>query len=158
MSVQLLYHHAAQYSSPLRARILDLRSTGKSDLGSLAQLSHDISLEYARAVRDAFEGAKISSDQVKAIAAHGQTLFHDPPLTIQWLDPALLAAQTACPVVSDFRRADVAAGGQGAPLVPFADYILFRDANVHRILLNIGGIANITSIPPNGAFDQLIAV
>ncbi|HEX4796510.1 MAG TPA: anhydro-N-acetylmuramic acid kinase [Humisphaera sp.] len=157
MSAQLLHHHAAAYSLPLRGRILDLRSTGKADLRSLAQLSRDISLEYAEAIRDALEGAKISPDQVKATAAHGQTLFHDPPLTIQWLDPSLLAAQTGCAVVSDFRRADLAAGGQGAPLVPFADYILFRDANVHRILLNIGGIANLTSIPPRCTFDQLIA-
>src|SRR5580765_1410421 len=70
MSANLLHHHAAPYSLALRGRILDLRSTGECDLRLLAQLSRDISLEYAQAIRDAFEGAKISSDQVKAIAAH----------------------------------------------------------------------------------------
>ena len=79
------------------------------------------------------------------VAAHGQTLYHAPPDTIQWLDPALVAAEVGCAVVSDFRRADCAAGGQGAPLVPFADYVLFRHPTKNRVLLNIGGIANLTS-------------
>src|SRR5204863_4802922 len=89
--------------------------------------------------------------------AHGQTLFHDPPNSIQWFDPALVAAEVGCAVVSDFRRADLAAGGQGAPLVPFADYILFRDAKINRVLLNLGGIANITWIPAGGAMKDVLA-
>jgi anhydro-N-acetylmuramic acid kinase len=88
-----------------------------------------------------------SAREIAAIAAHGQTMFHAPPDTMQVLDPALLAAETGCAVVSDFRRADCAAGGQGAPLVPFADYVLFRHPRRARVLLNIGGIANLTFIP-----------
>jgi anhydro-N-acetylmuramic acid kinase len=95
--------------------------------------------------------------EVSAIAAHGQTLFHDPPNTIQWLDPALVAAETGCAVVNDFRRADCAAGGQGAPLVPFADHVLFTDPLRHRVLLNLGGIANITYLPAAGSIDSLLA-
>ena len=87
---------------------------------------------------------KFLPDDIAAIAAHGQTLFHEPPLTMQWLDPSLLACETGCAVVSDFRRADCAAGGQGAPLVPLADYILFRHPQRTRVLLNLGGIANLT--------------
>jgi anhydro-N-acetylmuramic acid kinase len=94
---------------------------------------------------------------ISAVAAHGQTLFHEPPNTIQWLDPGLVAHETECAVVSDFRRADLAAGGQGAPLVPFADYILFRDPGKNRVLLNIGGIANITYLPANCSLQDVIA-
>jgi anhydro-N-acetylmuramic acid kinase len=101
--------------------------------------------------------ANVSASDVVAVAAHGQTLFHDPPETIQWLDPALLASETNVPVVSDFRRADCAAGGQGAPLVPFADYVLFRDPAKTRVLLNLGGIANITYLRAGGTIDDVIA-
>jgi anhydro-N-acetylmuramic acid kinase len=78
-------------------------------------------------------------------------------VTIQWLDPALLAAETGCPVVSDFRRADCAAGGQGAPLVPFADWVLFSDPKQGRAVLNLGGIANVTHLPPGAGLEQVIA-
>src|SRR5206468_2517735 len=96
-------------------------------LADLAKLGRHISLTYARAANEAMNATNIRADDISAIAAHGQTLYHDPPDTIQWFDPALLAAEAGCAVVSDFRRADCAAGGQGAPLVPFADFILFRD-------------------------------
>jgi anhydro-N-acetylmuramic acid kinase len=78
-------------------------------------------------------------------------------VTIQWLDPALLAKQTDCPVISDFRRADCAAGGQGAPLVPFADWALFADPHQGRTVLNLGGIANVTHLPPAARLDQVFA-
>jgi anhydro-N-acetylmuramic acid kinase len=99
----------------------------------------------------------VHANEVAAVAAHGQTLFHDPPNTIQWIDPALLAAEVGCAVVSDFRRADLAAGGQGAPLVPFADYVLFRHPTKNRVLLNLGGIANFTWLPAGGTPRDVIA-
>ena len=108
-------------------------------------------------MNEALTAERISAADLAAVAAHGQTLFHDPPNTIQWLDPSLIAAEVGCDVVSDFRRADLAAGGQGAPLVPFADYILFRDPGKHRVLLNIGGIANLTYLPAGGNIEDLIA-
>jgi anhydro-N-acetylmuramic acid kinase len=116
-----------------------------------------LSLTYADAVNAQLRDASIPPGDVQAIAAHGQTLFHAPPDTIQWLDPALLAARTGCQVVSDFRRADCAAGGQGAPLVPFADYILFRHPTKSRVLLNLGGIANLTWLAAGAPIDALIA-
>jgi len=103
------------------------------------------------------DAARLKPSALAAIAAHGQTLYHRPPFTIQWLDPALLAAETGLRVVSDFRRADCAAGGQGAPLVPFADFILFRDREINRAVVNIGGIANVTLLPAAGALDQVRA-
>src|SRR5688500_12172584 len=115
MTAQLLHHHAHSYDNGLRKRIFTLREGRPVELTELARVGHEISLAYAKAVNDALVAARLSSADVTAIAAHGQTLFHAPPDTIQWLDPALLAAETCCPVVSDFRRADCAAGGQGAP-------------------------------------------
>jgi anhydro-N-acetylmuramic acid kinase len=153
MTAQLLRHHHRPYDSHLRRRIFAVRQENAVSLAELASLARDISQCYAQAVNAAADGL----GPLDAIAAHGQTLFHAPPLTIQWLDPALLAAQTRTAVVSDFRRADCAAGGQGAPLVPLADYILFRHPTMTRVLLNIGGIANLTYLPAGGSVDQLIA-
>jgi anhydro-N-acetylmuramic acid kinase len=157
MQAELLGHHHRAYPSDLRRRIFQLRQTGATSLRELAVLAHDITRAYVVAFDEAIATAQLPTREIAAIAAHGQTLFHDPPLTLQWLDPALLAAETGCAVVSDFRRADCAAGGQGAPLVPFADDLLFRHPSLHRILLNIGGIANLTSLPPGGSLGSIVA-
>lgn len=157
MSAELVHHHQEPYGDDVRNAIFAARQAGNVTLAELARMARMISLAYVSAVRKALAGAHLSADALSAVAAHGQTLFHDPPNTIQWLDPSLLAAETGCLVVSDFRRADCAAGGQGAPLVPFADYVLFRDPTRHRILLNLGGIANITSLPAGADLDAVIA-
>ncbi len=157
MSARLLAHHHVNYSSELRAAIFTCRNAGEIKLSDLAAMARQISLAYAQAVNETLHSAALTSADIAAIAAHGQTLYHDPPSTIQWFDPALLAAETRCTVVSDFRRADCAAGGQGAPLVPFADCILFSDPVKHRVLLNLGGIANVTSLPAGGSIDSLLA-
>ena len=159
MKAELLLHHHHSYPPELREEIFAFRFDAVRDnfLSRLAKLGREISLATASAVNDSLAKAKLKSDDITAVAAHGQTLFHVVPNTIQWLDPALVARQTHCVVVSDFRRADLAAGGQGAPLVPFADYILFRDPRKNRILLNIGGIANITFLKANGDLQELIA-
>ena len=157
MTAWLVHHHAAPYTPELRGAILAARSDAKIALADLATLARDISLAYAQAVNAAFAAARIRPADCAAIAAHGQTLFHQPPTTIQWLDPALLAAHTDCTVVSDFRRADCAAGGQGAPLVPLADFLLFRHPKQNRILLNLGGIANLTRLDASCVLDDVIA-
>jgi len=157
MSARLLKHHHLDYDPGLKAAIFDCRNHGEISLVGLAGMGRSISLAYAEAVRQCLHLADLSSDDLTAIAAHGQTLFHDPPNTIQWMDPALIAAEVGSVVVSDFRRADCAAGGQGAPLVPFADHILFSDPIRHRVLLNIGGIANLTYLPAAGDIDSLLA-
>ena len=157
MTAKLLHHHARPYETALRQRIFAVRGEGKVALAELAGMGREISLSYAMAVKDALREASLKACDIAAIAAHGQTLFHDPPNTIQWLDPALVAAETECAVVSDFRRADCAAGGQGAPLVPFADYILFRHATKNRLIVNIGGIANATILEAGCAIDRVFA-
>ena len=162
MTAQLVVHHHRPYNEQLRRQIFAFRgdeagSVSQSTLRKLADLGREISLTYAAAVNEALAAAHMESKNLAAVAAHGQTLFHDPPNTIQWLDPSLIAAEVGCAVVSDFRRADLAAGGQGAPLVPFADYILFRHQTQNRVLLNIGGIANLTYLPAGGGIEDVVA-
>ncbi|HEV8378594.1 MAG TPA: anhydro-N-acetylmuramic acid kinase [Tepidisphaeraceae bacterium] len=158
LSACVVAHHHRPYPAELAAWIVELREDGHTTLGEMAELAKEISLVYAAAVNEALVGAHLSASDLAAIAAHGQTLFHSPPATIQWIDPALVAAETGCPVISDFRRADCAAGGQGAPLVPFADFVLFRHAQKNRVLLNIGGIANLTYLPAAAKMEEVIAL
>jgi anhydro-N-acetylmuramic acid kinase len=157
MSARLIRHHHVAYEPALREQIFQCRNTGEIALAILAGMGRSISLSYARAVNEALSMAGMSADELAAVAAHGQTLFHAPPNTVQWFDPALVATEVGCAVVSDFRRADCAAGGQGAPLVPFADYLLFSDPLKHRAMLNLGGIANVTYLPAGGGIDSLVA-
>src|SRR5947207_2012396 len=157
MSASLVHHHHVPFDAGIRSTLFAIRDTQQLRLSDLAKLGREISLTYARAINETLSAAHLRADDLSAVAAHGQTLYHDPPNTIQWFDPSLVAAEVGCAVVSDFRRADCAAGGQGAPLVPFSDYILFRHPTKNRVLLNIGGIANITWIPAGGTIDQVIA-
>src|SRR2546430_9498649 len=113
MSATLVHHHHVAYDLALRELIFKVRESGNISLSDLAQLGREISLTYARAVNDSLAASRLSASDLAAIAAHGQTLYHQPPDTIQWIDPALIAAKVGCQVISDFRRADCAAGGQG---------------------------------------------
>jgi anhydro-N-acetylmuramic acid kinase len=157
MSAKLLKWHCRSYPSGLRIEIAKIRLAKTTPISALAEVGREISLSYAATVNEALVAAGLSAADLSAVAAHGQTLYHDPPNTIQWLDPALVAAEVGCAVVSDFRRADCAAGGQGAPLVALADYLLFRDPRKNRVLLNIGGIANLTYLRAGDGIDDLIA-
>lgn len=154
MRANLLHLTSRRFDVSLRRMIRHLRTAPQVRLADVAKMGRDLTLAYARACRDAMPHA---NGAVAAVAAHGQTLFHAPPLTIQYFDPSLLACELGVPVISDFRRADCAVGGQGAPLVPFADYLMFRDRHLFRILLNIGGIANITYIKAGGSLADVIA-
>jgi len=118
----------------------------------LAYLRHEVSEGFASAVEELLDGADIEPHDVDAIGCHGQTVWHRPPAdglpgtSLQLLDAAVLAERTRIPVVSDFRSADLAAGGEGAPLVSFTDPILFATDGRVRALLNWGGIANVTRV------------
>lgn len=122
---------------------------------------------YADFVMEALQEAGISLDTVDLISSHGQTIWHEPaieparsfarPNTMQIGDIAVIAERTGTTVIGDFRTRDMAAGGQGAPLVPFADQFLFQSETVGRILLNIGGIANLTVLPRIGSEQPVVA-
>jgi anhydro-N-acetylmuramic acid kinase len=108
---------------------------------------------YAACTREALREAGLPSGHLGLVGSHGQTLWHapdaDPPYTLQAGNPSMLAHLLGVPVVGDFRVGDVALGGQGAPLVPYVDWCLYTHPTEYRILLNLGGMANMTLLPPN---------
>lgn len=107
---------------------------------------------YADAISRLLESAGTTADEVTAIGSHGQTIRHLPQLAFSWQigNPARLAVLTGLPVVADFRRTDMALGGEGAPLAPVFHKAFFSDASEHRVVVNLGGIANVTDLPCNG--------
>jgi anhydro-N-acetylmuramic acid kinase len=154
--VRTVAFHTTPYSNSLRRAILDV-SDATTTTASISRLSFRLGEVYARAVLDTCRRKHIPLDSIHLIGCHGQTIYHETGRnTLQIGEAAVIAERTAIPVVSDFRTRDIAAGGQGAPLVPFVDYLLFHSRIANRVALNIGGIANFTSISKEGkvvAFD-----
>ena len=146
------------FSDDLRDRVLALCEPGSDALDLEGLVALELSALYARAVQGVLAAAGVAREDVAAIGCHGQTVRHRPDLgfTIQVNDPARLAELTGIDVVADFRRRDMAAGGQGAPLVPAFHEAVFRDARTSRCIVNIGGISNVTWLPagrPTVGFD-----
>jgi anhydro-N-acetylmuramic acid kinase len=152
-AVETIGFESTAYPAAVRAAILAVSNTDTTT-AAISSLNFALPELYAKAVLRAVRrfGA------VELIGCHGQTVYHEGRRnTLQLGEPAVLAERTGVPVVSNFRARDIAAGGQGAPLVPFVDYLLFRHATRRRIALNIGGIANITVIPAGAAPEDVIA-
>jgi anhydro-N-acetylmuramic acid kinase len=149
---QLLHSHFQPFDATLRAELLALNQPGDNELERAALAANHLSRSYATAVQALLQQAGIQAKQIQAVGCHGQTVRHRPDLgfTIQLANPSLLAELTQIPVVADFRSRDIAAGGQGAPLVPAFHAALFRQTSVHRVIVNIGGISNLTDLPPQG--------
>jgi anhydro-N-acetylmuramic acid kinase len=128
-------------------------SAGEATVNGVARLNKLVGEKFAEAAQKCIQrfGA------VDLIGSHGQTICHRPRegFTLQIGESAIIAARTGVPVVADFRQADMAVGGQGAPLVPYVDWALFRSAEQNRVLLNIGGIANCTILPAGCSLDQV---
>ncbi len=161
--LELLAHDEFPYPAPVRRMILSVMNATAS-VADLARLNVLLGELYADAV---LEACSTNSVKVDLVGCHGQTIYHQgdaaPFLgrrvacTWQTGEGAIIAARCGVPVVSDFRPADIAAGGKGAPLVPFLDYILFRHRRRGRIVQNIGGIGNLTAIPPKAKPEQVVA-
>jgi anhydro-N-acetylmuramic acid kinase len=161
---ELLGH--AEYSYPTRVRtaVLAAMNSSRASVADLARLNFLLGELYSDAVLATQRQFRVKVDLA---GCHGQTLYHqgEPQrflgrkvaATWQTGEAAIVAARVGVPVVSDFRPADIAAGGKGAPLVPYLDYILFRDVQVGRIVQNIGGIANLTAIPAGAAAKDVVA-
>lgn len=146
----LLARAATQFPSHLQAELLALNETGTNELERAALAANGLATLYAKVVHAVLHKAGVTPKQVSALGAHGQTVRHRPDrgFTIQLNAPALLAELTGISVIADFRSRDVAAGGQGAPLVPIFHAGIFP-APYTRVILNLGGIANITILRPN---------
>lgn len=167
LNANLLGHTSFSFPPPLRKEILRLAEQQPISACELSQLNFRLGHIYADAVLAACKQFKVAPKRINLIGNHGQTIFHQgqpqnylgKPVasTLQIGEGSIIAARTGITTVSDFRPADMALGGQGAPLVPFADYALYRHAKLGRVSLNIGGIANVTVIPAGARPDQVFA-
>jgi anhydro-N-acetylmuramic acid kinase len=148
----LLQSFYLPFHPDLRSRLLDLHQPGPDELHRAAMLGNELARHYAEAVAGLLQAAEVGPGEVVAIGCHGQTVRHCPEpgrgYTIQLSNPALLVELTGITVVADFRSRDIAAGGEGAPLVPAFHQMLFKAPQIHRLVINIGGICNLTSIVP----------
>jgi anhydro-N-acetylmuramic acid kinase len=157
LRIKLLYHAAIPFPHSIRKEILRVAEQSPITAGELSQLNSRLGSLYAEAALAACRKFRVSPGRISLIGNHGQTIFHQgkptPFLgvksssTLQIGESSLIAARTGITTVSDFRPADLALGGHGAPLVPFADFALYRHPTLGRVSLNIGGIANVTVIP-----------
>ena len=154
--VALVAFHQEPYNARERGQIIDAIARGGAR--DLAVLHVALGERFAGAVLQLLAATKTAPQQLSFVASHGQTIWHEPGrATLQLGDPAVLAERLGVRVVSDFRSRDVAAGGQGAPLVPIADVMLFGDPERGRLLLNLGGMANVTWVPRRGVVDGALA-
>jgi len=161
---QLVGHAAFTYPSAVRREVLATMNAPRASVADLARLNFLLAELYADAVLATQRKFRVKA---QLVGCHGQTLYHqgepEPFLgrriaaTWQTGEGAVIAARVGVPVVSDFRPADMAAGGKGAPLVPFLDYLLYRDARIGRIVQNVGGIANLSAIPPGASAERVVA-
>ncbi len=148
---QQLAQHYLPFDDTLKHALLALHLPAHNELHQTQIIGNQLAKIYATAVQQLLSAANLTSKDIKAIGCHGQTIRHCPEhgYTLQIGNAALLAELTSITIINDFRSRDIAAGGQGAPLVPaFHDKVL-RDPNTHRVIVNIGGISNLTNLAPN---------
>lgn len=166
-SVRMIGLATYPYPEGVRERILQISAPGKGTVDQICHLNAYIGELFARAAVQIAQESGIALDQIDVIGSHGQTIHHLPQpqdergirvtSTLQIGEPSIIAERTGITTVADFRPRDMAAGGQGAPFAPFAHYRLFRHPTRYRIVTNIGGISNVTYLPPNAAPNQVIA-
>ncbi|HEY6348355.1 MAG TPA: anhydro-N-acetylmuramic acid kinase [Candidatus Angelobacter sp.] len=165
LRLKLLTHEHFSYPSPVRDAILQAMNSLHASVSDLSRLNFLLGDLYAEAVRKTCQ--RSGGEKLDLIGCHGQTIYHQGDrgaylgkniaCTWQTGEGAVLAERLRVPVVSDFRPADMAVGGKGAPLVPFLDYVLFRDRRAGRIVQNLGGIANLTAIPAGARPEDVVA-
>lgn len=155
--IDLLATAYIPFASALQSDLMDLQSAGGNEIHREALVANVLAHEYAACVAQLLEKADVAADSVRAIGVHGQTIRHQPALgyTRQTNNPALVAELAGIDVIADFRSRDIAAGGQGAPLVPAFHQAVFADGSDTRVVANIGGIGNI-SVLDNGQDARVI--
>jgi len=167
LSARFERHRHVPFPSAVREAVLRLANGGATSSAELSQLNFLLGEEFARAAIRACRAWRVPLGKISLIGSHGQTILHQGiaslflgrrvASTLQIGEPSIIAERTGIDTIADFRPADMAAGGQGAPLVPFVDYILYRDARIGRVALNIGGISNVTLIPAGAKASDIIA-
>ena len=167
--VDLIAFETFPFPSGVPQRLLALCHPDTGRVDSICEMNFYIGYLFAEAVKHILQKSGMRARNIDLIGSHGQTIHHLPkdantacnvsryPSTLQIGEPAVIAHETGIPTIADFRVADMAAGGQGAPLVSYPDYLLFHDSEKTVGLLNIGGIANLTVLPANGTFDSVCA-
>jgi anhydro-N-acetylmuramic acid kinase len=165
-TVVLLGFHMVPYPDELRSSLKEMAFGEPCSAENVATMHTSVAVAFANAFLTACRKSDVSGEDVDFIGSHGQTVAHVPPSgdgmnliagTLQLGPPGMIAALTGVMTVGDFRGADIALGGQGAPLAPYADFLLRRSKDEDRVILNIGGIANITYLPKNCALGEVIA-
>ena len=164
-AVDLIAFETFPFPPGVPQRILALCQPDTGRVDDICEMNFYIGHLFAEAVKHILRKSGMHARDIALIGSHGQTIHHLPrdartsryPSTLQIGEPAVIAHETGIPTIADFRVADMAAGGQGAPLVSYPDYLLFRDSVKTTGLLNIGGIANLTVLPANGSFDSVSA-
>lgn len=167
LRAKLLRHTSVTFPAELRKEILHVAEGRLITANEISQLNFRLGEVFADAALSACKRFRVSPSRVDLIGSHGQTVFHQgrPAFffgrkvasTLQIGEPAVIAARTGITTVGDFRPADVAMGGQGAPLVPYADYLLYQHDKLGRVSLNLGGIANVTVIPAAAKPSKIFA-
>ena len=163
--VELIAFHSHPFKSKVRDRIFNLFQPETSRVDEICQMNFLIGEVFADAALAVIRNAQLEVGEIDLIGSHGQTVYHLPPQTgaqyvpstLQLGEPAVIACRTGIPTVANFRVADLAAGGQGAPLVPYVDFLLFRGVDRTVALQNIGGISNVTLIPAGAVGSDVLA-
>ncbi|EOL46464.1 anhydro-N-acetylmuramic acid kinase AnmK [Enterococcus caccae] len=163
-TVKLIDFLTVPFGKPTLQRVREALSLEHSDVEKICSLNIELGQAFAQAALDVCKKSGISLDDLAFIGSHGQTLFHIPfardtfyASTLQIGDPAIICEWTKTTVVSNFRERDMAVGGQGAPIVPYSEYVLYQKSDTTRLLQNIGGIGNVTVIPKSGEITDMIA-
>ncbi len=167
LNAKLLGHTSVKFPSAVRKEILRVAEQHPITAGALSPLNFRLGELFADAALAACRKFRIAPKKIAVIGSHGQTIFHQgrpvryfagpTASTLQIGEASIIAARTGITTIGDFRPADIALGGQGAPLVPYVDYLLYRHPKLGRVSLNLGGIANITVLPPAAKAEQVFA-
>lgn len=166
-NVKLCAFENKPYPDPVKIKIMQLFHTKEANVEQVGYMNFLLGELYGEAVLSVVEKAGLTMSDIDFVGSHGQTIYHHPEActgdgyhfgyTVQIGEGAVIAARTGVPCVSDFRVADMAEGGQGAPLVPFTEYLLYRKEKQTVLLQNIGGIGNITVLPAGGSIEEVYA-
>ncbi|MCK5761329.1 MAG: anhydro-N-acetylmuramic acid kinase, partial [Candidatus Izimaplasma sp.] len=163
-TVNVVAFETVEYEEKLLNRIKKSLVLEESSSDLLCSLNFELGYAYADAVKKVCKNNNFDLEEIAFIASHGQTIFHigksekdNIQSSLQLGEGSVIANECNTTVVSNFRSADIAVGGQGAPLVPYADYILFSKKDKTRVMHNIGGISNVTVLKKNGSIDDVLA-